>query len=118
MMPTEESKAGKEGLAAMNPAGGRAGTPNELATPSTPSTVGAALSVSVPRETVAGEQRVALVPELVPRLIQAGLEVHVQAGAGAAAGFPDSAYQEQGAHLEPDRIGHADIVLRVQPPIL
>ena len=85
-MPTEESKAGKEGLDTTNPASGLAGTPNELSTPITPGPAGAVLSVSVPRETVAGEQRVALVPELVPKLIKAGLEVHVQAGAGAAAG--------------------------------
>ncbi len=117
-MPTEESKVGKEGLTTRNPAGGLAGIPNELSTPIAPGTARAVLSVSVPRETVAGEQRVALVPELVPKLIQAGLEVHVQAGAGAAAGFPDSAYQAQGARVEADRFGHADIVLRVRPPSL
>ncbi len=72
--------------------------------------------VSVPKETVAGERRVALVPELVPRLTKAGLEVIVQSGAGAAAGFLDSSYLEKGARIEPDVFDKADILLKVQPP--
>jgi NAD(P) transhydrogenase subunit alpha len=72
--------------------------------------------VGVPKETVPGEQRVALVPELVPKLARAGLEVLVQPGAGAAAGFPDPAYRDPGARLEPDVFARADILLKVQPP--
>jgi len=41
--------------------------------------------VGVPKETAAGERCVALVPELVPRLLKAGLDVLVQPGAGEAA---------------------------------
>jgi len=93
-MPTEESKTGNEGV----------GTARTV------------LSLGVPKETVAGERRVALVPELVPKLSKAGLEVYVQPGAGATAGFPDSAYVEQGARLEPDIFVHSDVVLKVQPP--
>jgi NAD(P) transhydrogenase subunit alpha len=74
--------------------------------------------VSVPRETVAGERRVALVPDFIPKLLQAGLEVVVQNGAGAAAGFVDAAYREKGARLEPDVFGQADILLKVQPPMV
>src|SRR4051812_8910717 len=72
--------------------------------------------VSVPAETVPGERRVALVPDLVPKLVGAGLEVVVQPGADAAAGFPDSSYQEKGARLEPEVLARADILLKVQPP--
>jgi NAD(P) transhydrogenase subunit alpha len=72
--------------------------------------------VSVPKETVSGERRVALVPELVPKLIQAGLEVVVQPGAGAAAGFPDASYRDKGARLEADVFDRADVLLKVQPP--
>jgi NAD(P) transhydrogenase subunit alpha len=72
--------------------------------------------VGVPKESVPGERRVALVPELVPKLARAGLEVLVQPGAGAAAGFPDPAYGETGARLEPDVWARADILLKVQPP--
>ena len=43
--------------------------------------------VSVPKETFPGEQRVALVPELVPKLTKTSLEVFVQYGAGESAGF-------------------------------
>ncbi len=74
--------------------------------------------VGVPKETVAGERRVALVPELVPKLAGAGLEVVVEPGAGAAAGFPDAAYKEKGARLDSDVFGPADILLKVQPPVL
>jgi NAD(P) transhydrogenase subunit alpha len=72
--------------------------------------------LSVPKETAPGERRVALVPELTPKLTKAGLEVRVQSGAGAEAGFPDAAYQEKGARVEPEAIDQADILLTVQPP--
>ena len=71
--------------------------------------------VGVAKETVPGERRVALVPELVAKLTKAGLEVRVQPGAGLAAGFADAAYQEQGARLEAD-LSAADILPKVQPP--
>lgn len=72
--------------------------------------------VGVPKEVVPGERRVALVPELVPKLKQAGLEVVVQVGAGTAAGFPDSAYADKGARLEPEVLNRTEILLKVQPP--
>ena len=72
--------------------------------------------VSVPKETVQDERRVALVPELVPKLIQAGLEVVIQTGAGAEAGFPDAAYAHKGARIESEVFDRADILLKVQAP--
>ncbi|HZX61058.1 MAG TPA: NAD(P)(+) transhydrogenase (Re/Si-specific) subunit alpha, partial [Candidatus Methylomirabilis sp.] len=72
--------------------------------------------VGVPTETLPGERRVALVPELVPKLTKAGLQVLVQPGAGAAAGFSDRSYLERGARLEPEIFQRADILLKVQPP--
>jgi NAD(P) transhydrogenase subunit alpha len=72
--------------------------------------------VGIPQETLPEERRVALVPELVSRLTKAGLEVVVQPGAGAEAGFLDQAYQEKGARLEPNVLPQADILLKVQPP--
>jgi H+-translocating NAD(P) transhydrogenase subunit alpha len=74
--------------------------------------------VSVPKETVPGEQRVALVPELVPRLTEAGLEVAVQSGAGELAGFFDAGYAAKGARLEAEVFDKADILLKVQPPTI
>jgi NAD(P) transhydrogenase subunit alpha len=77
-----------------------------------------AIIVSVPKETVPGEQRVALVPELVPRLTEAGLEVAVQSGAGELAGFFDDGYAAKGARLEAEVFDKADILLKVQPPTI
>jgi len=72
--------------------------------------------LSVPKETTPSERRVALAPDLVPALVKAGLEVRVEAGAGAAAGFLDAAYLNKGARIEPAAPDQADIVLRVRPP--
>ena len=43
------------------------------------------MRIGVPKETTAGERRVALVPESGKKLIQAGYQVVVEAGAGSAA---------------------------------
>jgi len=72
--------------------------------------------VSVPKESAPGERRVALVPELVSKLTKAGLEVVVQSGAGAAAGFLDPSYTGVGARIEPEVFNKADVLLKVQPP--
>ena len=72
--------------------------------------------VGIPKESLPGEQRIALVPDLVPKLVKAGLEVVLQPGAGAAAGFLDSLYTEKGARLETDVFPRAEILLKVQPP--
>lgn len=71
---------------------------------------------SVPKETAPGERRVALVPELVSKLTAAGLEVHVQFGAGVEAGFGDKDYEERGARLASDVFAKADVLLKVRPP--
>jgi proton-translocating NAD(P)+ transhydrogenase subunit alpha len=55
------------------------------------------LQVGVKRETGPGERRVALVPDGVARLIQSGLAVLVERGAGAGAEFSDAAYESAGA---------------------
>jgi proton-translocating NAD(P)+ transhydrogenase subunit alpha len=57
------------------------------------------LTIGVLTETAAGERRVALVPEALPRLHELGALVMVQTGAGEAAGFADHAYTEAGAVL-------------------
>ena len=72
--------------------------------------------VGVPVESYPNERRVALVPAVVPALTKAGLEVVVEAGAGKKAGFPDAAYQQQGARLAADRaqlFSSADVLLQV-----
>ena len=57
------------------------------------------MKVGVPKESATGERRVAVAPDVVPRLMKLGHSVHVERGAGEAAGFPDAAYEEHGAHL-------------------
>jgi H+-translocating NAD(P) transhydrogenase subunit alpha len=76
------------------------------------------MKVAVVKETAPGERRVALVPETVPRLIQAGLEVLVEQGAGDGAWFPDSAYSEAGASIvkTDDLYATADVILTVTKP--
>jgi H+-translocating NAD(P) transhydrogenase subunit alpha len=76
------------------------------------------MKVAVIKENAPGERRVALVPEAVPRLTQAGLEVLVEAGAGGAAWFPDSAYSEAGATIvkTDDLFKTADVILTVTRP--
>src|SRR6516162_9445231 len=69
--------------------------------------------VGVPKEIYPGERRVALVPAVVPNLTKSGLEVHVEAGSGVLAGYPDSEYVAKGAKLIPSRaeiFQRADIV--------
>lgn len=72
--------------------------------------------VGVPTESFPDEKRVALVPIVVPTLTKAGCEVVIQAGAGIAAGYTDSAYVEKGARIAASRaevFKSADIVVQV-----
>src|SRR5829696_1512204 len=72
------------------------------------------MNVSVPKEVATGERRVALVPEVVERLVQSGLEVTVESGAGEAAHHPDAAYEAAGARTGDGLSG--DVVAKVAPP--
>src|SRR5579871_6878688 len=74
--------------------------------------------IAVPRETAAGEKRVATVPEVVEKLIKLGFRVAVQSGAGDAANFADDTYRAAGAEIVPDAWGSADIILKVRAPSL
>jgi H+-translocating NAD(P) transhydrogenase subunit alpha len=72
--------------------------------------------VGVPRETFPGERRVALTPGSIPTLGKGGLEVIVEAGAGAQAGYPDAEYVAKGGKIIPERrdvFAAADIVVQV-----
>jgi NAD(P) transhydrogenase subunit alpha len=74
------------------------------------------MKISVPKETAAGERRVALVPEVVQRLTKDGLEVVVEPGAGSAAGQTDAAYEQAGATLADGQGLTGDVVAKVAPP--
>jgi H+-translocating NAD(P) transhydrogenase subunit alpha len=73
------------------------------------------VKIGVPRETVPGERRVALVPETVAKLAKAGNEVVVERGAGTEAAFVDGAYEQAGARIVDDAFD-ADLVIKVQKP--
>ncbi len=73
------------------------------------------MRVGVPKETAEGEQRVALVPEVIKKLSAGGHEVVVQPGAGAGAMIPDAYFTEAGATLSDD-VWSADVVVKVAPP--
>ena len=77
------------------------------------------MKIGVPKETVEGERRVALVPDVVRSLKKKneGVDVLVESGAGEAAGHPDAHYTDAGAEIaSADTIWNADIVLRVGAP--
>jgi NAD(P) transhydrogenase subunit alpha len=76
------------------------------------------MKVAVVKESAPGERRVALVPEGVPRLTGAGLDVLVERGAGEGAWFPDSVYSDAGASVlaTADLYESADVILTVTRP--
>jgi NAD(P) transhydrogenase subunit alpha len=73
--------------------------------------------VGVPRETAAGETRVAVTPETAKKLKAQGHVIRVQSGAGLAASATDAAYEAAGAEIT-DAAGAlgADLVLKVRAP--
>ena len=83
------------------------------------------MQIGVPKELAEAERRVALVPEVVRKLVgsggegsDGGLEVVVERGAGAGALIPDSQYEEAGARMVGDPAGvyGADVVVKVATP--
>ena len=78
-----------------------------------------AMLIGVPRETAAGEKRVATVPDVVEKLRKLGFAVAVETGAGDAANFADDTYRAAGAEVvasAAELFAKADIVFKVRPP--
>ena len=77
------------------------------------------MKVATPKETAAGERRVALTPDTATKLIGAGLQVSLQTGAGHEAYLGDDLYRAAGVTVvgaENELFEGADAVLKVQPP--
>ncbi len=76
------------------------------------------MRIGVPKETAAGEHRVALVPEVVSKLKARGLDVVVQEGAGSDALLPDSAFVQAGATIAAGapEVWQAEVVVTIAPP--
>lgn len=73
--------------------------------------------LGVPKETVAGEKRVALTPEFVSKL--KGVQVLIESGAGESAGYSDASYKDKGATIATGAeslYSDSDIILKVVPP--
>ena len=78
------------------------------------------MRLGIPLERALHERRVAAVPASVKVFSGWGWDVLVEAGAGAAAGFPDTTYEEAGATIVPDSAAahNADLILRVDRPTI
>jgi H+-translocating NAD(P) transhydrogenase subunit alpha len=77
------------------------------------------LLIGIPRETAAGEKRVASVPDVVEKLIKLGFKVCIESGAGDAANFSDEVYSAAGAVIMDSAAklwGASDMVLKVRGP--
>lgn len=72
--------------------------------------------VGIPKESFPGERRVAIVPEVIPSLTQAGMEVRLEAGAGEGAGYLDEDFERAGGKIvapRPKLFASADVILQV-----
>jgi len=79
------------------------------------------MKIGIPREIREGETRVAIVPTMVMELKKLDAEVLVEKDAGKAAFFRDEEYEKAGARVVPDAVSlyrEADVVLKVQPPMV
>lgn len=75
------------------------------------------ITIGVPKESAAGERRVAVVPDVVSRYLKKGHSVLVEKGAGLGASISDDEFVAAGATVvERDKIYGADVVVRVAPP--
>ncbi len=75
------------------------------------------ITVGVPKESIAGETRVAATPDSAKRLVKAGYSICVQEGAGFYAGFHDDDYRSVGASLvSAADAWAANIVAKIAPP--
>lgn len=74
------------------------------------------ISIAIPREIRADEQRVALVPDAASKLLKSGINVAIQSESGLAIGFTDADYKDASiVTSSSDLLGSADIVLTVNP---
>jgi NAD(P) transhydrogenase subunit alpha len=77
------------------------------------------MRIGVPKETYAGERRVATTPDVATQLQKLGFSVAIEAGAGEAAHYSNESYEDAGCEIvsSADDLWHsADIVLKVRAP--
>ncbi|MBL8660881.1 MAG: Re/Si-specific NAD(P)(+) transhydrogenase subunit alpha [Rhodospirillales bacterium] len=79
------------------------------------------MKIAIPRERMPGETRVAASPDMVKKLVGFGFDVVVEKGAGEDAAIPDGDFEAAGASIAKDEasaIGDADVVIKVQRPVM
>ena len=75
------------------------------------------MRIGVPKETVAGETRVAATPNSVKQLVKLGFDILVESGAGEVSGFSDEAYKVAGAEVASDAaIWQSDLIYKLNSP--
>lgn len=77
------------------------------------------MRVGIPKEVKKDEGRVSIVPKHVNLLVEKGIEVYVESGAGNDAGYVDDDYVDAGANICEDNIqlyGSAQLIVKVKEP--
>ena len=77
------------------------------------------MKIAVLKEEASGETRIAVSPQTAKFYCESGCDLVIQSGAGLAAGWPDSVYQEVGARIEQSAektVHAADLCLKIRPP--
>ena len=77
------------------------------------------MHIGCPSELHPGENRVAMTPTNVKKLVRAGAEILVEEGSGVNSGFPDQEYKDVGAQVLVDRneiLSRSDVILRLRKP--
>ncbi|HWQ78694.1 MAG TPA: Re/Si-specific NAD(P)(+) transhydrogenase subunit alpha [Anaerovoracaceae bacterium] len=73
--------------------------------------------IGIPKESIAGETRVAATPNTVKQLKKLGFDVAIESGAGEKASFPDEAYSAAGADVTAGgTVWQSDLIYKINPP--
>ena len=74
------------------------------------------MRIGVPRESHAGERRVAATPKTVDAIRKLGYDVAIESGAGDDAAFDDEAYRAAGADIVGEDVWSCDVILKINAP--
>jgi len=75
------------------------------------------MRIGIPKESMAGETRVAATPNSVIQLLKLGFDIVVESGAGEKASFPDEAYRTAGVGIaDSGTVWQSDLIYKINPP--
>ena len=72
--------------------------------------------IGIPKESLSGETRVALLPPEIKRLLSDNLTFNIETGAGVGSFISDENYTESGAEIIPDVYLNSNLIIRINPP--